>query len=242
VVLEMAGRFLMGPDCQQVDREIEAHIACATRRALSSISRPSITVDSGTVGQIVKCYSRLKEASYGYDTHKGSPETAKPEGQSNNPGSYARDSKVIHTRRIDIVFGHTCAEGESNMIIGERLRAVREQKQLSQGDIEKRTGLLRSYVSRVENGHTVPAIETLEKLARALEIPLYQLFYDREEPPKIPNLPKRSKADDIAWGSTRKEARTLGHFRRLLGRIGAGDRKLLLYMAQHMARSRRAKA
>jgi len=66
------------------------------------------------------------------------------------------------------------------MIIGDRLRALREEKKLSQGDIEKRTGLLRCYISRVENGHTVPAIETLEKLARALECPLYQLFYDGE--------------------------------------------------------------
>ncbi len=128
------------------------------------------------------------------------------------------------------------------MIIGERLRAMREEKQLSQGDIEKRTGLLRCYVSRVENGHTVPAIETLEKLARALEIPLYQLFYDGEEPPEISNLPKGNTADDIAWGRTPKDARTLSNFRRLLGRIGKGDRKLLLYMAQRMARPRRVKA
>jgi transcriptional regulator with XRE-family HTH domain len=64
------------------------------------------------------------------------------------------------------------------MIIGDRLREMRVKKKLSQGDIEKRTGLLRCYSSRVENGHTVPAIETLEKLARALEIPLYQLFYE----------------------------------------------------------------
>ncbi len=70
------------------------------------------------------------------------------------------------------------------MIIGDRLREMREEKKLSQGDIEKRTGLLRCYISRVENGHTVPAIETLEKLARALECPLYQLFYEGEEPPK----------------------------------------------------------
>ncbi len=63
------------------------------------------------------------------------------------------------------------------MIIGERLRVVREEKNLSQGDVEKRTGLLRCYISRVENGHTVPSVETLEKLARALEIPLYKLFY-----------------------------------------------------------------
>ena len=53
------------------------------------------------------------------------------------------------------------------MVIGEQLKALREQKDLSQGDIEKRTGLLRCYISRVENGHTVPGVETLEKLARA---------------------------------------------------------------------------
>lgn len=121
------------------------------------------------------------------------------------------------------------------MIIGDRLRALREEKRFSQGDIEKRTGLLRCYISRVENGHTVPAIETLEKMARALEVPLYQLFYDGEEAPELPNLPKRRTAEEIAWGSTGKEARFLTMFRRLLGRIDEGDRRLLLYMAQKMA-------
>jgi len=121
------------------------------------------------------------------------------------------------------------------MIIGDRLRALREEKKFSQGDIEKRTGLLRCYISRVENGHTVPAIETLEKLARALEVPLYQLFYDGEEPPVLPNLPKRKSADDIAWGSRGKDARFLNRFRRLLGRIDEGDRRLLFFVAQKMS-------
>ena len=61
------------------------------------------------------------------------------------------------------------------MVICDRLRELREEKKLSQGDIEKRTGLLRCYISRVENGHTVPTVETLEKMARALEVPLYRL-------------------------------------------------------------------
>jgi transcriptional regulator with XRE-family HTH domain len=122
------------------------------------------------------------------------------------------------------------------MIIGDRLREMREERKLSQGDIEKRTGLLRCYVSRVENGHTVPAIETLEKLARAMEIPMYQLFYDGEEPPKLPNLPKRKSSDDIAWGSSGKDARYLGKLRRLLAKTEDEDRKLLLYMAQKMAK------
>src|SRR5882724_5195624 len=124
------------------------------------------------------------------------------------------------------------------MVIGNRLRELRESKELSQGDIEKRTGLLRCYISRVENGHTVPAIETLEKMARALEVPMYRLFYDGEEPPKLPNLPKRKSSDDIAWGSSGKDARYLGKLRRLLAKTEEGNRKLILYMAQKMAGTR----
>ena len=67
------------------------------------------------------------------------------------------------------------------MDVGSRLRELREFKNLSQGDIEKRTGLLRCYISRVENGHTVPALETLKKIARALEVQLYDPFYGHEE-------------------------------------------------------------
>jgi len=121
------------------------------------------------------------------------------------------------------------------MIIGDRLRALREEKKLSQGDIEKRTGLLRCYISRVENGHTVPAIETLEKMARALEVPLYQLFYDGEEPPKLPNLLKGKSSDENAWGSSGKDGRYLNKLRRVLSKTDEGNRKLVMHMAQKMA-------
>src|SRR6266480_1998526 len=103
----------------------------------------------------------------------------------------------------------------TSMIIGDRLRALREDKKLSQGDIEKRTGLLRCYISRVENGHTVPAIDTLEKMARAFEVPLYQLFYDGEEPPQVPNLLKRKSSDENVWGNSGKDARYLNKLRRV---------------------------
>jgi transcriptional regulator with XRE-family HTH domain len=121
------------------------------------------------------------------------------------------------------------------MVIGERLKGLREQKKMSQGDIEKRTGLLRVYISRVENGHTVPAIETLEKFARALEVPLYQLFHDGEEPPA-----PVAKVDD-GWGSSSRDARTLGRFRRLLRRTSKADQKLLLFMAQKMSQRTKKK-
>jgi transcriptional regulator with XRE-family HTH domain len=122
------------------------------------------------------------------------------------------------------------------MVIGDRLRALREEKKLSQGHIEKRTGLLRCYVSRVENGHTVPAVETLEKFARALEVPVYQLFYDGDKPAKAPDVFKRESSDEGLWGSSGKDARYLSKLRRLLGKSDENGRKLLLYTLQKMAR------
>jgi transcriptional regulator with XRE-family HTH domain len=121
------------------------------------------------------------------------------------------------------------------MIIGDRLRELREAKKLSQGDIEKRTGLLRCYVSRVENGHTVPAVETLEKFARALEVPMYQFFYEGEQPPTLPNLIKQKPSTDIVWGSTGKDGRYFTKLRRVLSKTAEDDRKLILHMAQKMA-------
>ncbi len=130
------------------------------------------------------------------------------------------------------------------MIIGDRLRELRESKKFSQGDIEKRSGLLRCYISRVENGHTVPAVETLEKLARALEIPLYQLFYEGDKPPKLPDLLKRRSAADMAFGSSGKQATYLHKLRKCLSKAADADRKLILLMAQKLAggRGRRVRA
>lgn len=122
------------------------------------------------------------------------------------------------------------------MLIGQRIRTIREAKRLSQGEIEHRCGLLRSYISRVENGHTVPSVETLERLARALEVPLYQVFYDGEELPRPPHpLPGEKKSSEKLWGSTGREARELRRLCRLLARMTERRRRLLLSLAQRMA-------
>jgi transcriptional regulator with XRE-family HTH domain len=118
------------------------------------------------------------------------------------------------------------------MVIGDRLRELREQKRFSQGDIEERTGLLRCYISRVENNHTVPSIETLEKMARALEVPMYRLFYDGEKPPVLVKLPK-TNIDD--WGGSGKDAATLRAFRQAMSKMSANDLKTFVFMAQKMA-------
>src|SRR5712691_2626518 len=125
------------------------------------------------------------------------------------------------------------------MVISDRLRTIREQKDLSQGDIEQRTGLKRCYVSRVENGHTVPSIETLEKMARALEVPMYQLFYDGEAPPEIPALPEGMSADSDEWGSSGESAKFFQRLCQVLGRLSQADRKLILHMTSGLVRRKR---
>src|SRR5271165_2056497 len=126
------------------------------------------------------------------------------------------------------------------LVISERLRGLRESKKLSQGDIENRTGLLRCYVSRVENGHTIPSVETLEKLARALELSLYEFLYDGEAPPADSSvLPSESEA--CSWGHGGKDRRFFRKLRTYLSRMTEEDRILLLDFAQHIAGRRKTK-
>jgi transcriptional regulator with XRE-family HTH domain len=121
------------------------------------------------------------------------------------------------------------------MMIGVRIREIREHKKLSQTDIEARSGMVRSYISRVENGHTLPSIETLEKFARALEIELYQLVYDSLKPPTVPELGPESGTE---WGGSGKSARFMKNLRYFLGRMEGHQRELLFAVAKRMASSR----
>ncbi len=117
------------------------------------------------------------------------------------------------------------------MIIGDRLKAIRELKKLSQGHIEKQTGLFRCYVSRVENNHTVPSIETLEKWTRALDISLSQLFADGQAPKPLPVLKS---------GSARRLNRTAAnHLRRVeaaFARMNPRDMNIITGLAQKFAK------
>ncbi len=119
------------------------------------------------------------------------------------------------------------------MQIGHRLRELREAKKLSQGDIEKRTGLLRCYTSRVENGYTIPSVQTLEKYASALEVPLYMVFCDGSGPMKNQSFPKTKAISE--WGTRGRENRELKLFARALSRMKDRDRQILLFMTSKMA-------
>lgn len=110
------------------------------------------------------------------------------------------------------------------MKIGTTIRGYRLQKGLSQGDIEKRTGLLRCYLSRVENGHTVPSLDTLAKIAHALDLPLAQFF---AEDSLGRELNTQKLTDD--------ELRFLTQIRRYSTNLNDSDRKLLLAMVKKFA-------
>lgn len=109
------------------------------------------------------------------------------------------------------------------MNIGVTIRGFRLQKGMSQGDIEKRTGLLRCYLSRVENGHTVPSIETLQKIAAALDLPLSQMFDDQP----VREVPGLSLNED--------EIRFLTQVQKYSAHLSDSDRRLLLAMVRKFA-------
>jgi transcriptional regulator with XRE-family HTH domain len=108
---------------------------------------------------------------------------------------------------------------------------------MSQGDIEERTGLLRCYVSRVENGHTVPSLETLERFAGVLDVPLYQLFFNGDEAPPTPSLSPRKTLEEITVenNATGGDAQLLVKLTSVLTRLAEPDRDVLLTLAKRLA-------
>lgn len=121
------------------------------------------------------------------------------------------------------------------MVIGARLRELREERNLSQGDITDVIGLPRSYISRIENGHAIPSLETLQRLVAALDIPLYRLFYTGED--KTNGLPAQRSLEELAKepGPAGIEARFLIDMRDLTKKLGGTERIFLMDLARKLA-------
>jgi len=129
---------------------------------------------------------------------------------------------------------------EEKMSIGQRIRRLREQKGLSQGDIERQTGMLRGYISRVEHGHTTPSVETLQRFAAALDVPMYRLFYNAEDgalPAAVGGRPGTPTLEELAQsaGTEGSEARFLLQLKGLMGNMVESDRAFLLDCARKLA-------
>ncbi len=123
------------------------------------------------------------------------------------------------------------------MVIGSRLRDLREEKGLSQGDVEKSTGLLRCYISRIENGHTIPSLETLERFADALDVPLYKMFYSGNGDAPAPDAAQPKSLEELAAepGEPGEDARFMLQFKHALAKLGEPDRDVVLTLAKKLA-------
>ena len=134
------------------------------------------------------------------------------------PKSKVRNCNLMHSK----------SQATAARALAARLRELRQQRQISQGDIEKRTGLLRCYVSRVEGGYTVPSIETLEKFAAALAVPLHALF-------------QQGKASEVSAAARPIAAKApsadpfFDKLRRCTARMDEHDRDLFLSMVRKLA-------
>lgn len=125
---------------------------------------------------------------------------------------------------LQTLIPHEGSAGLDTMNIGMTIRGFRQQKGLSQGDIEKRTGLLRCYLSRVENGHTIPSLDTLKKIAGALEIQLSEFFAEERTPKEI-----------VGLSLDAEEIKFLTQIQRYSANLNDADRRLLLAMARQFA-------
>ena len=155
-----------------------------------------------------------------------SPLTLSPDHGAFSYGTKVpRMAQISHLPEVCDLVTMAHPEMLPTMNIGETIRNYRLQKGMSQGDIEKRTGLLRCYLSRVENGHTIPSLDTLSKIAGAMELPLSQFFSEPGHSNGSKGLPQLS--DD--------EVRFLSQIRRYATNLNDSDRKLVLAMVKKMA-------
>lgn len=107
------------------------------------------------------------------------------------------------------------------MNLGESIRQMRQAKGLSQGEMQKRTGILRSYLSRVENGHTVPSFATLQRLAAAMEVALADFF---------------PHGDGVAPGQGSASSDYLQQLKNYISQLSPEQRVEILEMVKNMAR------
>ena len=62
------------------------------------------------------------------------------------------------------------------LTIGGRILAVRRARRLTQRDVARRAGIAEPFLSRIENNHAQPSVSTLERLAGAMGVTLWDLL------------------------------------------------------------------
>lgn len=91
------------------------------------------------------------------------------------------------------------------MNVGPQIRKLRLERGLSQGDVEKRTGILRCYQSRIEHGKTSPGIDLLQKMATAFGVRVSEFLPASEIQPSSVTLSQGEKEFLIALAHLTKK-------------------------------------
>ncbi len=148
-----------------------------------------------------------------------------------------RQLKTLKADFVEAFLPLTPKKGIPVFAIGARLRQLRGESKLTQGEIEKRTGLLRCYISRIESVHIGPSLETLERFAGGLEVPLWQLFYSEEQGPPKPAVPAEPSLMTLARepGRVGEDTRFLLKLHKAVARIPERNRPLFLGFAEMLA-------
>lgn len=112
------------------------------------------------------------------------------------------------------------------MFIGARIREIRQEKNLSQGDLQRRVGLHRCYISRVEAGRSVPSVDQLYRIAAGLGVRAFELLWDGKGAPPVPLAINHEKNDD----SVSKPY--MAAMVPLLSKMSDSDRRMLMRCAK----------
>jgi transcriptional regulator with XRE-family HTH domain len=94
-------------------------------------------------------------------------------------------------------------DGANQARFGARLRHAREASRMSLGEVAARSGVTKSFLSRVERDRTSPSVASLIGICDALGLSLAELFQvpqttlvRREDRPRIADLPKAAEVVD----------------------------------------------
>jgi transcriptional regulator with XRE-family HTH domain len=87
------------------------------------------------------------------------------------------------------------------MQLGARVRTARQQRHLTVAALAEASNLTKGFISQVEAGKSNPSLDSLERIARALQVPLNSFFLasQRTDEPGAPPAPKvvRAPSDNL---------------------------------------------
>lgn len=102
----------------------------------------------------------------------------------------------MNRSKNDDLKDHDPAADSGNYSIPERVKYMRQQRQLSQKELAQKSRLSQSTIAQIETGRMDPSIKTLEKIAEALDIEP-AIFFTKNQVFVFDLLKLRAKYDHV---------------------------------------------